>query len=127
MDRLTDREIEIMHAIWESENDKVPTGEILKHLNQTKKRYLQPVQVVLRRLCDKNVLECNKIGHLNYYVSLIDPEEYRKYETGTFIERLYKGKAENLMLALIEEADLGKEAIQEMRKKLIERADKMDA
>lgn len=127
MDRLTDREIEIMHAIWESENDKVPTGEILKYLNQTKKRYLQPVQVVLRRLCDKNVLECNKIGHLNYYVSLIDPEEYRKYETGTFIERLYKGKPENLMMALIEEADLGKEAIQEMRKKLIERADKMDA
>lgn len=121
MERLTDREIEIMLVIWSKQGDetwtdgKIPTGEILAGLKLTyAKRYLQPVQVVLRRLCKKGVLECEKIRNVNYYRPLINEEEYRKFETGIFIDRLYGSNARNLVLSLVKYEQLSDDDVKEL-------------
>lgn len=116
MDILTGREIEIMNAIWQSENELVQTGEILKVINLSRKLSRQPLQSMLARLCEKGILECVKEGHLNYYRSLIDQEEYRKFETSTFMKRLYKNSPKALVLSLVDDHALSQEDVEELQK-----------
>lgn len=116
MDILTQREIEIMNAIWQSDNDWVHTREILKTINLSRKLSRQPLQSMLARLCEKGTLECMKQGHLNYYRSLIDQEAYRKFETSTFMKRLYKNSPKALVLSLVNDHALSPEDVEELQK-----------
>lgn len=72
MEKLTDREVDVMMAVWNSTLEAVPTGEILRNINRAKRNSLQTLQVVLRRLCEKGVIQCEKGRQTNHYRALID-------------------------------------------------------
>lgn len=91
MEKLTDREVDVMMAIWNSTYDPVPTGDILRYINRMKKSSLQTLQVVLRRLCEKGVISCEKGVHTNLYRPLITEEEYIKFSEINFIAYHYHG------------------------------------
>lgn len=91
MEKLTDREVEVMMAIWNSENDPVPTGEILGRINRAKRNSLQTLQVVLRRLCEKGVIQCEKGKQTNLYRALIRKDDYLKFATENFVGHHFHG------------------------------------
>lgn len=91
MEKLTDREVDIMMAIWNSENNPVPTGEILQQINRARRNSLQTLQVVLRRLCGKGVLQCEKGRQTNFYYALISKEDYLKFATENFVKYHFHG------------------------------------
>lgn len=89
---LTDRELEIMIVIWNSlESDSsIATGDILTKLKLVNcKRYLQPLQVVLRRLIQKNFLKCEKIRCTNYYTPLCEKKEYFAFSMQDYLAHNY--------------------------------------
>lgn len=89
MEKLTDREVDVMMAIWNHENELVPTGYILKHINRAKRNSLQTLQVVLRRLCDKGCLQCVKGKQTNLYIPKIDRDAYVEFAEEIFLEHHY--------------------------------------
>lgn len=91
MEKLTDREVNIMMVIWNSECDPVPTGEILDKIEQAKRNSLQSLQVVLRRLCGKGVLQCEKGRQTNLYHAVISKEDYLKFATENFVNYHFRG------------------------------------
>lgn len=89
MQKLTDREVDIMMAIWHSEIQPVPTGEILRNTQQTQRNPLQALQVVLRRLCEKGVVSCAKGKQTNLYTPLVSEEAYLKFAVENFLFHHY--------------------------------------
>lgn len=91
MEKLTDREVDVMMAIWNSEHEYVPTGEILRHINRAKRNSLQTLQVVLRRLCEKGAIQCEKGRQTNLYRALIDEKQYLEFATENFVLHHFHG------------------------------------
>lgn len=117
MKKLSDRETEIMMVIWAADN-VLHTGQILRELNLVEPRKLQPVQVFLRRLCEKEMVRCDKIGHLNFYTPIVDQETYRKFETHRFIQRLFCNSPGNLLLSLFRYNELDMKDWTDVKEKL---------
>lgn len=119
INRLPDRELQVMQAIWK-ENKEVHTGEIAQNLRSEKPIKLQALQVLLTRLADKGFLSCKKLGRLNYYKALILQEDYNSSETHLFLERLYRNSPKSLIMSLIKDHGVTKEDIDEIKKLLEE-------
>lgn len=89
---LTDRELEIMLIIWDKlgSESAISTGEILTNLKLKHcKRYLQPLQFVLRRLVGKGFLICEKIRNVNFYTPLCSKKEYFDFSMQAYLESNY--------------------------------------
>lgn len=89
---LTERELEIMHIIWSNPEPwkAMPKSDILNDSRMLiLKRYLQPIQVVLRRLEKKRVLSCVKFRNQNYYTPLIHKKEYLEFAVQHYLSHHY--------------------------------------
>ncbi|WMJ23087.1 BlaI/MecI/CopY family transcriptional regulator [Paludicola sp. MB14-C6] len=115
MKKLPDSELEIMLIIWKA-NDAISTGEVINQLPQDDTRKLQTVQNLLSRLCEKEFIECKKMGKLNYYKPIIDEVAYRKQETKSLLGRFYGNSPKGLFATLVNEKSISKEDIEEIRK-----------
>lgn len=89
MEKLTDREVDVMMAVWNYESEQVPTGYILKHINRSKRNSLQTLQVVLRRLCEKGCLRCDKGRQTNLYTALLQKDAYLEFTGKIFLAHHY--------------------------------------
>lgn len=118
MEKLTDREVDIMMAVWYSANEAVPTGEILRYVNRAKQNSLQTIQVVLRRLCEKDVLQCAKGKHTNFHRALITKEDYLKFALGNFLLQHFQGSVEAYIRFLIKEKRISREDLDEVISRL---------
>lgn len=102
---LSERELEIMIIIWDNlgSDFSISTTDILTNLKLVHcKRYLQPLQVVLRRLVIKEYLKCEKIRCVNYYTPLCEKKEYFDFAMQDFLEHNYPNetKVEQALHAL---------------------------
>lgn len=88
---LTDREVDVMLIIWESSSLPVSTSEIYHAINLAERNSLQTLQVVLRRLCNKGALVCEKGKQMNYYRALVRKVDYMRFATDNFLEHHFHG------------------------------------
>ena len=121
--RLPDLELEVMLAVWKSEQ-ALHTGEIHQRLSSGKKRPIQAIQTVLSRLGEKGFVRCEKTGRLNYYYPLVEEEAYRAQETASFLEKLYGNSPARLVAALVQNAVLNENDLAEIRRILEQGGDK---
>lgn len=90
--KLTDREVDVMMVIWEWPDERISTGEILQMISKAKRNSLQILQVVLRRLVEKDFLKCEKGKQKNFYVAAVSQKEYLKFATDNFLTVHYPNK-----------------------------------
>lgn len=118
MQRLTDRELEIMLVIWEIGEEAISTGEILEILKARYKRYLQPMQVVLKRLLKKGFLKSEKKLQ-NHYTPLCTYEEYMCFSMKDYLIRNYPDKADiDRAMSALRHMGLTEEEYEEIVKRL---------
>ncbi len=115
--RLPDSELEVMLLIWQS-IEPLHTGEILQRLKDSRECNLQMVQSALNRLTGKGFVNCNKLGRLNFYSSLVDKELYLEQETDSFIERLYHNSPAKLVTKLLSKQSMSETEISEIKRLL---------
>jgi BlaI family penicillinase repressor len=111
--KITDSEAEIMRVLWES-GCELPLSDIRKSLEQRSSWELSTIKTLLRRLCEKGVVEAIK-REVYYYRPLVSEAEYNDYNTQTLIDRLYSGSAKNLVASLIGSKKLKDSDIEELR------------
>jgi BlaI family penicillinase repressor len=111
--KITESELEIMRILWE-EGSELPISEIRKKLEQKSKWESSTIKTLLRRLCEKGVVEAEK-KEVFYYSPKISEKEYNDYITGTLIDRLYSGSAKDLVASLIGNKKLCRDDIEELR------------
>lgn len=97
--KITDSELEVMRVLWEA-GYELPIADIRRSLEQSSDWDSSTIKTLLRRLCDKGVVEAIK-KEVFYYKPLISEQEYNEYTTQSLIDRLYAGSAKSLVASLL--------------------------
>lgn len=111
---ITDSEYRIMQILWDSES-KMSVGEVVNTLDGNDWT-ASTVSTFLQRLLKKGVVDCAKSGKTNLYYPIIKQDEYIISETESFLSKIYKGSAKNLVAALYENKKLSEKDISDLKK-----------
>lgn len=111
--KISDAELEILETLWAA-GKALNANEIRARLNEKKGWERTTVLTLIRRLLDKGVIAQEK-REVYYYAPLVVRDDYVKEETKSFLNRFFKGNVKSLAAALIEDEDLSREDIEELR------------
>ena len=115
MQQMSNSEHEIMQAIWQS-GGQITVGALLNRLGGLGKSWKSSTVVTfLSRLVEKGMLNAVKDGRNNLYIAAVSEEELRRYETQSFIEKIYDGNAKELVASLLKQESLTPEDMEELR------------
>ena len=120
--KLPDTELEVMQAIWEA-GEPVTASKILEKVQEKRTWGLSTLMTVLSRLIEKGYLECDKTTRTNIYSAKIGEKDYKKRESRSFLEKMYKNSISEFVSCLYDGGDISGEEISEL-KRFIENAGK---
>ena len=95
--KISDSEWLVMQAIWSK--SPLYMGDIVSALNYTPWSRTT-IQTMVARLVTKNVIATNRMGYAFLYYPLISEDDAVKMYTQSFITRVYRGNAANLVTAI---------------------------
>jgi predicted transcriptional regulator len=117
---LTDREADVMRALWE--NGPSLVAEVRQRLNDD--LAYTTVLTVLRVLEGKGYVNHEEEGRGHRYFAVIKEQAARKNAVQHLTDKLFKGSSELLFSHLVSEQKLTSEQIGRMRRVLAERSGK---
>lgn len=110
---LPDAELDIMRVIW-SAGEPLCASDIAKRLGGSRGWKTATVHVLLRRLCERGYLECDRSGYIHRYTPLVSSDGYCVIETKSFLRRIAGGSARSMIASLIESELLTDDDIAEL-------------
>jgi len=113
--KISDSEMEVMKVIWDSEIS-LTSAQILEVLNKDKSWKPTTVFTFLARLEKKGVVKNKKIGRAKQYIATLTEDEYKSFETKTFLDEVHKGSIKSFMAALIDSNDISTKELEEIKK-----------
>ena len=114
MEKITDSELEVMKVLWASDLP-LPLSSIRSSLQSKMNWEAATIKTLLSRLVlKKAVLQEKK--EVFYYSPLVEEEKYNVWATSQLINRLYNGKASNLVAALLNTEGLSQDDISDLRR-----------
>ena len=113
MEKITDSELEVLKVLWASDSE-LPLSKIRSSLQATMDWEAATIKTLLARLVSKSAVLQEK-REVFYYSALVSEEEYNAWATARLINRLYKGKASNLVAALLNADGISQDDIDELR------------
>lgn len=110
---ITDAELEIMKLLWEK--GELTLNEIVELLSKKEKKNKSTVKTLLYRLIEKKSVKSiiNKKKE-NTYRAEIEKEKYLKKENESFLEKLYNGSTNKLLLKFVEEKKITKKDLEDL-------------
>ena len=106
---ITDAELEIMQVLWEK--DECDLNKIIDELNSNK----NTTKTLLRRLILKGAVESKKIGSKDtVYIPKVNKNKFLSNQNENFLNKLYNGNTQNLLLNFVENKKVSKEELQKL-------------
>ena len=118
MEKITDSELEVLKILWAADS-ALPLSVIRSSLQKATEWEAATIKTLLARLVSKNAVLQEK-KEVFYYSALVSEEEYNTWATARLINRLYKGRASNLVAALLNTDGISKDDIAELRQMFTE-------
>lgn len=110
---ITDSELEIMQVLWN--NGDSGLTEIVTELDKTKPRNKNTVKTLIYRLVDKGSIKSKKSNRQGFvYSPTISERKYLAKANTSFLEKLYKGNMEKLLLNFVEDKAVSKEELKKL-------------
>ena len=105
---VTEAELPIMKVIWEK--GPVTSPELIDGIKGTANKNKSTLKTLLMRLVKKGAVKAEEINSRNYiYSALITQSEYINKSRKNFIERVYDGSAQKMLLNFVKEEKITKE------------------
>lgn len=117
--KISEAEWEVMKIIWE--NNPCTSNQVIEQLENSTEWMPKTIKTLITRLVKKNVLGFNVEGRVYYYYPLLTKQECVKAESHSFLKRIYNGTLKSMLINFIEENELTKEEIDELKEMLDER------
>lgn len=114
--KISSAEWEVMNVVWEKHPITAP--EVLAALPAGTEWAQKTVNTFLARLVEKDVLVVAKQGKNNLYRPARTREECVASEGDSFLQRVFRGAAGELMLHFCERAELSPDQIRELEQLL---------
>lgn len=110
---ITDAELEIMKVLWK--NGELTLNEIVEILSKDEKKNKSTIKTLLYRLIEKeSVKSITNKSKENTYKAVVQEEEYLKKANESFLEKLYNGSTNKLLLNFVEEKKISKKDLQDL-------------
>lgn len=120
MEKLTNREEDIMHVLWHLK--KAFVKEVLAEL-PTPKLHYNTISTIIRKMEDKGFVKHKAFGNTHQYYPAIDKEDYRKSFMQKTINNYFENSYKNVVSFFADEEKISIKELQEIIA-LIEKGDK---
>ncbi|MFV9550434.1 BlaI/MecI/CopY family transcriptional regulator [Algibacter sp. PT7-4] len=117
MEKLTNKEEEIMHILWKLE--KAFVKDVLAQIKNDKPHY-NTLSTIIRNLEDKGYVAYNAYGKTHQYYPIIKKEEYRKGFMNLAINNYFNNSYKNVVSFFAKEEKISVDELKEIIK-LIEK------
>lgn len=112
-DKVSDAELSVMQVLWEAEGE-LTLAELRRRVQERMSWESTTVKTLVQRLTAKGALRQEK-REVYYYAPALSEEEYRAAASESFINRVYRGSARNLVASLLQSRELSREDVAELR------------
>ena len=111
MQKLTNKEEEIMHILWKLE--KAFVKDILAEIIEDKPHY-NTLSTIVRNLEDKGYVSHTAYGKTHQYFPIIKKEDYRKRFFNTAIDNYFNSSYKNVVSFFAKEEKISVEELKEI-------------
>jgi BlaI family penicillinase repressor len=111
--KVSNAEWKIMKIIWN--NSEITSAKIIQTLKNKSNWKPATVKSLINRLLNKKVLGFNKYGSEYFYYPLISEDECIKLESASFINRVFNGSINSMLLTFIESKQISESDIEELK------------
>jgi len=112
--KISEAEWVVMEVVWR--RNPVTALEVVRQLAAHKEWQDQTIRTMLRRLIRKKALTYRADGKVYYYAPAVTREQCVRGESRSFLERVFGGAAQPLLLQLMQETKLSTEEIAELKR-----------
>ncbi|MBR9757115.1 MAG: BlaI/MecI/CopY family transcriptional regulator [Algicola sp.] len=111
MQKLTNKEEEIMHILWRLE--KAFVKDVLAAITHDKPHY-NTLSTIIRNLEDKGYVSYNAYGKTHQYYPIVSKEAYKKKFMNTAIENYFNNSYKNVVSFFAKEEKISIEELKEI-------------
>jgi predicted transcriptional regulator len=109
--KLTNKEEEIMHILWNLE--KAFVKDVLAEIKEDKPHY-NTLSTIIRHLEDKGYVSYNAYGKTHQYFPIVSKEAYKKRFMSTAIESYFNNSYKNVVSFFAKEEKISVEELKEI-------------
>ena len=109
---LTPAEWYLMECLWE--HSPRTARELIEELKDSQCWNRSTTLTVLRRLVEKEQVQCDEAAEVRLYTPLLRREEALREETNSFLRRAYRGSVSLLVSAMTQQQELSRGEIEEL-------------
>ena len=111
MQKLTNKEEEIMHILWTLE--KAFVKDVLKEIKEEKPHY-NTLSTIIRNLEEKGYVSYTAYGKTHQYFPIVTKEAYRKKFMNSAIEHYFNNSYKNMVSFFAKEQKISVEELKEI-------------
>ena len=111
MEKLTNKEEEIMHILWKLE--KAFVKDVLAEIPKDKPHY-NTLSTIIRNLEEKGYVGYNAFGKTHQYFPIVSKESYRKRFMNTAIDSYFNSSYKNVVSFFAKEEKISVEELKEI-------------
>jgi predicted transcriptional regulator len=113
MQKLTNKEEEIMQILWKLE--KAFVKEVMNEITEDQPHY-NTLSTIIRNLEDKGFVSHQSFGNTHQYFPIVKMEEYRKRFVNTAIENYFNNSYKNMVSFFAKEEKISADELREIIK-----------
>ena len=111
---ISESELEVMKILWKV--NEATSAEIIESLKDKSEWKPKTIQTLITRLVSKDFIRVDKTNKKAYiYSANISEHEYKNYASKSFLEKLYSGSINKMVLSFVKDKKLSKEEIEELK------------
>jgi BlaI family transcriptional regulator, penicillinase repressor len=111
MQKLTNKEEEIMQILWRLE--KAFVKEVMAEITEDQPHY-NTLSTIIRNLEEKGFVSYNAYGNTHQYYPIVKMEDYRKRFMNTAIENYFDNSYKNMVSFFAEEQKISADELREI-------------
>lgn len=117
--KISEAELEVMKILWT--NSPLTANEVVQKLEDQTDWKPKTVRTLLNRLVQKGAIAIQQdVGKVYAYYPAVSQDDFLKVETKSFLKRLYGGALKPLLVNFLQEENLSREEISELKRILDE-------
>ncbi|NGY38854.1 BlaI/MecI/CopY family transcriptional regulator [Flavobacterium sp. XN-5] len=111
MQKLTNKEEEIMHILWKLK--KAFVKEVMAEITEDQPHY-NTLSTIVRNLEEKEYVSHNAFGNTHQYYPIVSIEEYRKRFMNTAIDNYFNSSYKNMVSFFAKEEKISAKELREI-------------
>lgn len=111
---ISESELEVMKILWQKQ--EATSAEIIEELKDKSDWKPKTIQTLITRLVSKEVVQVDKSNKKSYiYSPTVSEDEYKDDASKSFLEKLYSGSINKMVLSFVKSNKLSKSEIEELK------------